>query len=577
MRRASGACLVLLVALVAGACSAPTSAPIAAAPDLVFPNGAVAADHPAASEAGAAMLRRGGNAVDAAVAASFCLSVVRPFSCGIGGGGFMIVRLPGAGPDGAALEVALDYRESCPERVGPDFYADLPEWASRRGPRACGVPGTVPGLLHALDSWGTLDRRVVLEPAIRAAREGYVVDAEAVRAMEQLRELRAERPELVAPSRELWEGLCGGGTLEVGDVVRNPRQARALELIAERGLDAWADGPLGDAIIAAMEPGGGAISREDLRNYAPRELAPLVGTFAGRRVLAMPPPSSGGIATLQVLGMLERAAIAEFAADETRRAHVTVEAMKHAFADRARWLADDRYVEVPREALLASWYLADRAAAIRDDGVLEPEAYGTGSIETIPEDGGTSHVSVVDQFGGAVACTETINLVWGAAIEAPGFGFALNDEMDDFTTHSGAANAFGLRQSDRNLPEPGKRPLSSMSPTIVLEGDQVRLVAGASGGPRIINGTLQALLAVLLDGHGAAAAVSAPRLHHQWSPDQLELERDWGDRAVRRRLLGLGHRIVVSRGVGVVQVVVVTDRGVEAASDPRKGGRAAGH
>ena len=591
--------MVSIAALAAAAMSAPSvraqNAPPAPSPyhhDAIFNHAAVAADHIVASQAGAEMLKRGGNAVDAAVATSFTLSVVRPMSCGIGGGGFMLIYAPGrdgapaSGPGSkpgpsqgvrSGVAIALNYRET--SAVDRDYYTNLDDpAASRIGIHASGVPGTVAGLLYALEHYGTLDRATVMAPAIRAAEEGFEVDASHVSAARELGRRRQATPAIAEMSEYLWKHLCLEGAVKAGDTVRNPDQARALRLIAEQGADAFYRGPIADAIAAVMAQYGGPITREDLAAYVPRVVEPLVGEFHGHQIISMPPPSSGGIAMQQVFGILQRRLgdVSDLAPTSPQYVHLLTEALKHAFADRAEWLADSAFVEVPVEWLLSAAYLDKLAARISFDGTLAPRAYGTAML--VPEDGGTSHLSVVDARGMAVACTETINLTFGSMVVVPGFGFALNNEMDDFTTNPGSPNAFGLIQSDRNLPQPGKRPLSSMSPTIVVKEGKVRLVAGAAGGPRIITATTQCLLNVLLFDMHPGEAVAAARLHHQWMPMRLEFERGWTDAAPISAMRALGHETGPTDGVGTAQIIVAREAGgVHAASDPRRGGRPAGH
>ena len=541
---------------------------------------AVACDHALASQAGEQMLAAGGNAVDAAVAASFCLSVVRPFSCGIGGGGFMVISLPPSPNDPGGRTVALDYRETCPAAVGPDYYENLPAGASELGPRACGVPGTVAGLLYALENFGALDRATALTPAIRAAREGFTADAFHVRAVETMSEVWRDHPELREGLVGAWPRFARKGRIKVGDIIVNEPHARALELIARDGAAAFYAGPIADAIMTTMardgHDGDGPMTLADLAAYEVRERPALVGDFGPWRILSMPPPSSGGVATQQVFGLLER--LGDLTSDDEMNSpqwrHLLIETFKHAFADRARWLADDAFTPVPVAALTAPSYLDSLAGRFDPDRTGEPADYGT--APQLPHDAGTSHISVLDADGMAVGCSETINLYWGSCVEVPGFGFLLNNEMDDFTTSAGA-NAFGLIQSDRNRPAPGKRPLSSMSPTIVLDGGRPVAIAGASGGPRIITGTLQVLLSALVFGDDAGQAVARPRLHHQWQPDEVRVETSWTDAATLDGLRARGHKVVsYKKPVGVVQAIVVKDGRITAASDPRKGGRPAG-
>jgi gamma-glutamyltranspeptidase/glutathione hydrolase len=552
-----------------------------------FSGGAVAADHALASKAGADMLRRGGNAVDAAVAASFTLSVVRPFSCGIGGGGFMVVRLsvPRFSEPGASVtEIALNYREQAPACAVPDYYERLaptrPD-AATRGGTAVAIPGTSHGLLHALSMYGTLDRAAVLAPAIDAAERGFVVDEAYLRAVrEDVLPGFEKDPSLRTRFAFLWERFLREGKVALGDTITLPEQASALRLIADRGAEAFTKGPLADAIVASIAKDGGALTHADLGSFRVQPIEPLRTSWMGCRVLTMPPPSSGGLVLAQVFSTLtarpER--LADLGHNTPAYVHVVAEAGKHAFADRARWLADPAFVSLPMNNLLDPAMLAARAGTIKTDGVLPDDSYGwRPAPATKPvDDGGTSHISVVDSKGNAVACTETINLVFGSWLAVEGFGFCLNNEMDDFLTVRGKPNAFGLAQADANLPAPGKRPLSSMSPTILLNPDgTVRAVVGASGGPRIISATLQAILSHMVFGYDAGDAVRLPRFHHQWMPAVLGLEptmaqTDEPQTTLRR----LGHK-TQSRtwgDVGVVQMITSSPNGWSAASDPRKGG-----
>ncbi|MDP7029015.1 MAG: gamma-glutamyltransferase [Phycisphaerales bacterium] len=538
-----------------------------------YTRGAVAADHPVASASGVEMLRRGGNAVDAAVATSFALSVTDPFSCGVGGGGFMIVSVPG--PAGERTNVALDYRERCPQGVGPTFFVDHPGVSSRYGGGAVGVPGTVAGLWEAHQRWGVLPWSDCLEPAIRAATRGVEVGGPWLRAVEWVRTRRADDPALVGPSDWVWRNLCGGGDLQAGDIVRQPAQASLLTMIAAGGPGVFYEGEVASDIAAAVQAAGGVMTRGDLHRYdatwaVPLESAVVLEKF---RLISMPPPSSGGIAMQQILGILDRRMADVGDPGTAAWYHLLVEAMRSAFADRARFGADGTHVAVPIREMTHAAHLdsaaeaipLDRARSSAEAGVLPP-----------PDDAGTSHFCVYTADGWAVSCTETINLEFGSLVAVPQWGIVLNNEMDDFATSPGKANAFGLVQSDRNAPSPGKRPLSSMSPTIVLEHGRVRLIAGASGGPRIINGTLQVILNVLLRGMSPEEALVAPRLHHQWLPDVVQLEEAWSDAGVLEAIEGLGHATKRRPTVGKVQIIEITEAGMTPASDPRKDGTPAG-
>jgi gamma-glutamyltranspeptidase/glutathione hydrolase len=372
-----------------------------------------------------------------------------------------------------------------------------------------------------------------------------------------------------------------------GDRIRLPEQAAALELIAKDGMKAITEGEIGLAICAASKADGGQLTLDDLRAYQPVEVAPIRIEALERTFITMPPPSSGGVALAQTLGILQRRDVAGMVTREewAPYAHTLTEAFKHAFADRAEWMADPAFVEVPVKRLLSPEYLDQRAARIQRAQTQGPDAYGTRATPQIPDDGGTSHLCVIDSRGGAVACTETINLLFGSLLPVAPFGFILNDQMDDFTTRRGEPNAFKLTQSDKNLPAPGKRPLSSMTPTIVLDLDgNVEAIAGASGGPRIITGTTQVLLNALLLGLPAGEAVSRPRLHHQWMPNVLEIEEGypgrWEGIEVRFWMQKLHHQVVTPKDHCAVQLIKRTrvngQTRWEAASDPRKGGRPAG-
>lgn len=609
MARRSLLCLMLLlgIALVSG-CATPSGHAGA------FRYGAVSADHEVASRAGAEILRRGGNAVDAAVATSFTLSVVRPYSCGIGGGGFMVIHLQDD-PRHGTMQSALNYRETAPAHVTPDFYERLADpLASRYGGNAVGVPGTVAGLLAALESYGTMERGEVLAPAIRAAERGFIADAHYAQSAREIIARFEASPEWKERFAFVWRRYLLEGRVREGDRVHVPEQARALRLIAERGREAFYEGEIADAIVRAIEGVGGGMTGADLAQYRPREVEPLRFGFYEFELVGMPPPSSGGVAMAQAMGLLERrdirshmqrgggdAAGGPVAGDGSAisgdgvvaRSHLLAEAFKHAFSDRARALGDPDHAPVAWESLLEAAYL-DALAERIGDRAQAPEFYGRAGLEgrvptaASPDDAGTSHFNVVDRWGNAVACTETINTEFGSLVGVPDFGFCLNNQMDDFTTVRGQANAYGLRQSDLNLPAPGKRPLSSMSPIIALDRDgRVYALAGGSGGPRIITGTTQVLLAMLLRGDRGGdpgEVVRLPRLHHQWIPNTLRLDEEretslgrWEPETIEA-LERLGHAVEPIANVANVQAIRRAPGGTwHAACDPNKGGKPGGH
>ena len=554
-----------------------------------FDRGAVAADHATASSAGAQMLAMGGNAVDAAVAASFTLSVVRPYSCGIGGGGFMVIHLPND-PTHGYVHAAINYRETSP------YDADVPASGAsmRNGRYSVAVPGTVAGLLYALEHYGTLDRETVITPAIQSAQDGFIVDDHYMGAAKNMMEMYIKNPANRDSYMSMpWEKFALWGRVKVGDRIKNPEQARALELIARDGLEAFTKGEIGQAIVETLAPPKitkrqpQAITLDDLASYAPIVQEPIETEIAGLRLIGMPPPSSGGVTMFEALEIMEASGY-DFSSSTltNERVVLMIESLKHAFADRSRYLADPAFTDVPVEKLLDPENIARIARSI-DGRHYDPETYGTfdalgSDTQPLPDDDGTSHVCVIDPFGGGVAMTETINHEFGSRVGVREFGFMLNNEMDDFTNPRKNSNGFDLVQSERNEPQVGKRPLSSMSPTIVLDSEgRIFAIAGASGGPRIITGTMQALMNAMA-GMDAGAAVARPRLHHQWMPFETLFEEMYNGQILT--VLGDGMRgygqIIGSTDavVGNVQLIVRDSdgQGWQAASDPRKGGRPSG-
>ena len=520
---------------------------------LEFTQGAVAADTKQASQAGVEILMQGGNAVDAAVATSFALSVVRPESCGIGGGGFMIIDSPTMKP------VALNYRETAPSEVGPHFYNTHD---SLKGPDASGIPGTVAGLLAAHRKYGVLTRAQVLEPAIQLALDYREMNNQLVAFLE-------ETPEWRTPTQKETE------TLKKEDfgfyyLISGFNQVEVLRLIAEHGKAGFYEGHVADAIVEATD---GHITRKDLANYSPKWEQPLqVEIGDGKTLIAMPPPSSGGVAIAQIIGLLQRIAPASNFELDVHYAHALVESMKHAFADRAEHMADTAFVDVPVDALLHPEYLDSLAESI--DLQRTKDTYSYGSV-TVPDDGGTSHFCVVDKDGMMVSATETINTKFGSEVIVTPYGFPLNNEMDDFSSPSGT-NVYGLRQSEKNLPEAGKRPLSSMSPTIIEQNGVPYLAIGGSGGPRIISAVVQVLLRILWFGDEPNEAVQRSRLHHQWLPNDVYFEEVSPMSSIAEQLSQKGHSWKIRKRIGVVQVILVEDGVMKPYSDRRKLGKPAG-
>ena len=548
------------------------TAATAPTPFLHLSKGAVASDSAAASQAGLELLKAGGNAVDAACAAALVLGVVHPFASGLGGGGFAMVYLARSGKT-----VALDFRETAPRglRAGAKRGATMPPQSGL----SIGVPGEPAGLGELVRRFGALPFSRCVEPALRLAR-GFQASPFLIRQIEdEIARHPASGPALVS---EVFEtGARAASEIRAGDLLARPRLAQTLVKLRAGGAKAFYRGAIARAIVAATAAAGGVLSLDDLARYAPIERTPLETKFLGRRVLLPPPPSAGGVIVAQVLGILADRAEG-FARDGDPLSpdylHVLTEALKHGFADRARFLGDPAFASLPLGHLLDPAYHHELSARLRPDGVLAHEAYGTSApLSAGPaHDGGTAHVSVVDSAGNAAALTTTINLEFGARIVAGETGIVLNDELDDFTAAAGQPDVFSLSGGDANRAAPGKRPLSSMSPTIVLGQRGVELVTGAAGGPRIVSATLQILLDVLLFGRSARQAVEAPRIHDQWEPDVLFFEPAL-PAEVARTLEKKGQRTQVRPDIGKANAIVRTGLGLDAAADPRSGGAVAGY
>jgi gamma-glutamyltranspeptidase/glutathione hydrolase len=525
---------------------ATLSAAIAGRAQLPLPvaaestQGMVVSAHHLATTTGAEVLARGGNAVDAAVATGLALSVVYPQAGNLGGGGFMLLRLA----DGRAL--VIDYRETAPAAASRDLYLAPDgtvlqgEGSSTVGWRAAGVPGTVAGLAHAWEHYGSgrLTWAELVEPARRLAAEGHDVSAA------QARRLRLSADHLARYPDSLAIYLAGGRGLEAGEHWRQPELAATLARLQNAGPREFYTGETARRIVTGMQAHDGLISAADLAHYQPVERPPLRALYHGHEILTMPPPSSGGIALLQMLGMLDAAELRESGLRSAAYYHRLAEVMKRAFRDRAEYPGDPAFVAVPMSELLDPAYLRARLADFSPERATPAAALAPGLEPRPTETMETTHFSVVDAAGNAVANTYTLNGNFGSGVTVPGTGILLNNEMDDFTVRAGTPNMFGLIQGEANVIAPGKRPLSSMTPTIVLRDDRLRLVTGSPGGPTIINTVLQVILNVLVHELTPAEAVAAPRIHHQWLPDILTYESGGLDRTVIGELSNRGHRVV---------------------------------
>jgi gamma-glutamyltranspeptidase/glutathione hydrolase len=535
------------------------------------PRGMVVASQSDAARAGAALLEAGGNAVDAAVATAFALAVTQPFSAGLGGGCFVLVRLA----DGSVF--AVDARETAPAAAERDMYLrpGVAADASLLGPLAVATPGFVAGLALAQERWGAKAWREVLAPAIRLAEEGFAIGPYHARMLGHLakRGLFERFPETARIQLEPT-----GDPPRPGARIVQRDMARTLRRIAKDGSRAFYEGPIAEAIAAEMERRGGLVTLGDLEGYRPKLRGAVRGSYRGLELISFPPPSSGGAILVEMLNVLEGFDLAAQPPDAPDTAHRVAEAMKLAFADRAAWLGDPDFVPVPVERLTAKDYAAGLRARIdtsgNPDSALEVRGPGLPA-----EDAGTTHLSTADAAGNAVALTMTINTPFGSGITVRGTGIVLNNEMDDFARAPDTPNVYGLVDTrGANAIAPGKRPLSSMTPTIVLRGGELFMVTGSPGGPRIITTTLHTILNVVDFGMNVREAVAAPRYHHQWVPDKVFAEPDVSPELVdglRKR----GHEVEVAKRTWSSAQAIVVDAATghfAGGSDPRGDGAAVG-
>jgi len=535
--------------------------------------------HELASRAGVEMMQAGGNAVDAAVAAGFALAVVHPQAGNLGGGGFLLLRK-------ANGELRfIDFREKAPAAATESMYLDakgevIPD-ASTIGYRAIGVPGSVAGLTYALSKYGKLPLEKVMAPAIRLAREGFVL------AWEDAEDLRDEDLGKFAESKRIFQR--NGDYYRAGDVLRQPSLARTLERLA-RNPDDFYHGAMARELATAVHKGGGLITPEDLAQYEVKEREPIRGTYRGYEVISAPPPSSGGIALVEVLNILEGYDLTKLGNRSAAAIHLTVEAFRRVFYDRAEFLGDPDFAKIPVPQLIDKRYARawresiDLSHASLSQELRRPASFN--ELERVATERGmavrepehTTHYSVVDSEGNAVAVTTTLNDSFGSRVTAEGLGFLLNDEMDDFAAKQGVPNAYGLIQGPANAIGSGKRPLSAMTPTIVLKNGKLFLVLGSPGGPTIITTVANILMGVVDFGLDIQEAVNAPRFHHQWLPDAIRVE-DRLSTDTMNLLRSKGHKLEVEHSWGDGECIMVDPTTGErlGASDGRNNGKAVGY
>jgi gamma-glutamyltranspeptidase/glutathione hydrolase len=592
--------LAVAVALAAAGCAppAPTGPARPPAPSRFAPDapdaeyqgvatgrqGAVSSTEANASDIGLEVLRRGGNAVDAAVAVAFALGVTHPSAGNIGGGGFLVVRTP----DGRST--AFDYREVAPSRATEGMFLDAdgkPTDDSRIGPRAAGIPGVVRGLEMAHRRFGRLPWRDLVLPAVRLARDGWPLDTQHAEDLASVSltmqafadTLPADRAALRAAMDATLATVRkpGGARYARGDVWRQPDLAATLQAVADGGADAFYTGPLARRLAQEVTRIGGIWSTEDLAAYQPIEREPIRFTYHGHEIVSMPPPSAGGINLRQILAGADTLRLERHAWESPERIHLYAEIMRRAFADSTAVMGDPGFVEVPRRALFDPAYARRRMADVDRRKATPSSAIGSGvPLQESPE---TTHFSVVDRDRMAVASTFTLNGDFGAKVIVPGTGVILNNEMDDFSAKPGAPNMFGLVQSARNAIAPGKRMVSSMTPTIVARDGRLRAVVGSPGGPTIISTVAQIVLQLIDHNRSLAQAVGALRVHHQWLPDEIAHEDALPAETVAA-LQAMGHRLRGRARMGVANCIEVDPRTgalVAVADVKRDGGRAAAY
>ncbi|ATQ54692.1 gamma-glutamyltransferase [Paracoccus yeei] len=527
-------------------------------------NGMVSAQERLAAEIGRDIMAKGGNAVDAGVAVAFALAVTLPRAGNLGGGGFMLVHDAETG-----RTQAIDYRELAPSGASRDMFLDDKGEAdsdkSLYTGAASGVPGTVAGMRMALDTYGSMPWADVIAPAIRLAEEGIIVTPDLADSLEAEREALMKHP---STAKIFFKE--GGAGYRPGERLVQADLAATLKKVAAEGPDGFYKGAVAENIAKAVQAAGGPMTVEDLAAYKPVLREPVRGSYRGYEIVSMPPPSSGGVHLIQILNTLEGYPIGALGHNTAETIHLMAEAMKLAYADRSEYLGDPDFVDVPVAALTSKDYAAELRGKISAEYATPSAMIGPGDLAPYESDQ-TTHFSVVDKAGNAVSNTYTINLNYGSGLVAEGTGVLMNNEMDDFSAKPGVPNAFGLVGGDANAVQPGKRPLSSMTPTIVLKDGETWLVTGSPGGARIITTVLQVILNMIDHGMNVAEASTAPRVHHQWLPDELRIEEGIS-RDTLRLLAAKGHTISEKPVMGSTQSIMrdPASGALLGASDPRR-------
>ena len=523
-------------------------------------NGMVASEQGLATQVGLDILKQGGNAIDAAVAVGFALAVVLPNAGNIGGGGFMVLH-----DDKTGKDVAIDFREIAPAKASRDMYLDnqgnVIDGKSLFTHDASGVPGTVAGMEYALKKWGTMPLSKVLEPAIKLADKGFIVSDVLAQT------LKEEKSTLGKWSSSKAIFFKNGEPLKSGDLLVQKDLAKSLRLIAKQGAKAFYQGEIATKIAKEMQSHGGTMTLEDLKAYKVVERQPIIGDYRGYKVVTMPPPSSGGVHLIEILNMLEHYPIKEDGVNSAKNIHHMAESMKLAYADRSEYLGDPDFVKIPVTGLTSKAYANELVKTIDDNKARLSSNIKPGKPQPYESDQ-TTHFSVMDKAGNAVAVTYTLNLNFGSGIVVEGTGILLNNEMDDFSVKPGVPNAFGLVGGAANAIEAKKRPLSSMTPTIVMKNNKPWLVTGSPGGARIITTVLQSVVNTIDHEMNPAEAIITPRVHHQWLPDELRVEEGISPDTIKL-LQDKGHKVVTKAPMGRIQIIQADDSGFYGYSDPR--------
>ncbi len=530
-------------------------------------HGMVASQEAIATQIGVDILKQGGNAVDAAVAVGFALAVTLPRAGNIGGGGFMLVHLAKENKT-----IAIDYREVAPTKAHKDIFLDEKGDAvaklSREHGLAVGVPGTVMGMEHALKKYGTMTMPQVIAPAIELAQQGISVTPDLANSLAGVKRRISQWPS----SKTIFY-KADGSNYQIGETLIQPELAHSLSLISKKGSNGFYQGETAEKIVATVTQAGGIMTLEDLKQYQVVERKPITGEYRGYQVVSMPPPSSGGVHIIEILNMLESYPIGELGHNSAETIHLMAEAMKRAYSDRSKYLGDPDFVKVPVDELTSKDYAKQRTKGINRERATPSNEIAPATIKGY-ESPQTTHYSVVDKWGNAVTNTYTLNFSYGSGLVAKGTGILLNNEMDDFSAKAGVPNGYGLIGGTANAVEGKKRPLSSMSPTIVMKEGKPFIVTGTPGGSRIITTTLQIIMNVIDHQLNIAEASYAPRIHHQWLPDAIRVEKSLNSDTIKL-LEAKGNTVSVSSAMGSTQSIMITDEGLYGASDPRRAGSAA--